>query len=498
MNPRTALVLALLLAVSITVIHSLSALSVPGLSSDDAYLHLRQMDSIRTTWLPLVHDPLAPAGSRLLVTPLYDYLLAFASVFLSPIVVLKVVPAILVGLLVFLVFLLTSRITQDNAASLLAAFCAAVMPVLSRTTVNTANAAPFVLMLALFLLLQLVRFEGRALPIYALVIILLSFAHPSVVLVLLGLLFYAALMVVSDLRIERGMGEVLLFSTLFIVWSLAVRFKDILVSLGPGIIFQNIPSSLRASSFAQLSVLDAVFLIGIVPVLVGSYIIYTYMFREQHRDIYLLLGFALAMGVMLWLGAVDHSLGLIFLGIILSVLFGVGVKRSSDYLRGTKASGWALPLGLLLLLVIVFSSLWPAINMTKMTLAAAPLQDELDDLRYMADAIPSDSVLLTMPEEGFEVEAVAGFKVVQDGDFTVQHDAAQRYQDVQTMFTSHSKVDAVTLLNKYHVTHIYLSRAAQKRYAMDMPFYASGESCFPVVHRGAALLLSSVCKVESR
>ena len=495
MRIATAVGLVVILALGVMVTQSLLALSVPGMSSDDAYLHLRQIESIRASGIPLTHDALSPTGNRLLVTPLYDYLLALAAVVMPAITALKIVPAIGAGLLVILVFLLAYELAQDVMSALFAALAMAFMPAFG-VSLNTAMPVSWILALTSLLLWQLMSVGSRKeLGIYAALIIILSFTHPAVVLVLLGLLFYAGLLVIEELKTEKGFNEVLLFSTLFIVWSLTVRFKEALLAQGPAVVFQNIPAALRATYFAQIQVIDAVGLIGVLPFLFGSYMIYTYIFRERQRNVYLLLGFALAMGLLLWMGIIQPLLGVMFLGLVLSVLFGVSVKRTADYVAHTRAAALRIPLLCLLFLLLALSSLLPAMQVAKATLASAPAQGELDQLASMKDGLPTDAVIMAMPEEGFRVEALAGRKVVQDTDFLLQKDAAQRYADIQRIFTGALKVDAVGLLNKYGATHIYISPEARARYNITRPSYAD-ESCFPTVYDKAALVVRSVCKVE--
>ncbi len=498
MRERTAYVVLSLIALGVIVAHALPALRVPGMSADEAYLHLRQAEHIRETGVPLHKDPLAAGGKRLLVTPLYDYVLALFGLVMPGSVALKVVPALLAGALVVLVFFTTRQMTQDDVSALLAAFATAIMPAFAGT-INTASPAALVLGMTTVVLWQLMSLSRKgALTTYALFIILLSFAHPSVALVLLGLLFYAGLLVVGEMSAEKGFFEILLFSMLFIVWSLVVRFKDALVVNGPLIVFQNIPAVLRDSYFAQPHILDIVLLVGIVPFLLGSYVVYTFIFRERRRDTYLLIGFALAMGMLLWMGIVRPVMGVMFLGLVFSMLFGVWVRRALDYLAQTRAAAWRPLFLALIILVVGATSLWPAVGAAASTLALAPSQQELAALESMRQTLPQDAVVLTMTEEAYRVQALAHVKTVQDLDFLLQQDATQRYADMQELYTSRSKVDAVDLLNTYGITHIYVSPGAQQRYGFDKPWYASDEKCFEPVVSEDVVLLRSTCKVRTR
>jgi uncharacterized membrane protein len=103
-----------------------------------------------------------------------------------------------------------------------------------------------------------------------------------------------------------------------------------------------------------------------------------------------------------------------------------------------------------------------------------------------------------MTEEGFTVEAVAQRRVVQDSDFLLQHDAGQRYADIQTMYTTHSVVDAVHLLQRYGVTHIYVSPEAVARYGKDLLPYITQSDCFLQIYEGAVRVVQTTCKVKQQ
>jgi hypothetical protein len=499
MKKSTGYAIAIIMALAVTIIQSMLALGVPGMSTDEAYSHLRQVESIRNTGFPLSHDDLSPVGKRFLVTPLYDYVLTIVSFIVPSLVAIKVVPAIFAGILVVLVFGITLRLTQEPVAGLFAALALATMPALMGSSVNTASSTLMILSMTTLLLWQLMALPSpTSLGFYTLLIILLSFTHPSVALVLVGLLLYGMLLMIGEMRGIHGLDEILLFSTLFIVWSLIVRFKDALVMLGPMIVFQNIPSAMRDAYFSQLSVLNAVVLVGVLPFLFGSYIVYTYTFRERWQDIYLLMGFALGMGLLLAMGIVRPLLGVMFLGLVLSIMFGVWVKRILDYVKDTRFVWLRVPLMLVLVAGLVVFSLLPAWRTASVTVGMSPSQEELDSLSWMDENLPKDAVVLARTDEGFRVEALSHRRVVQDQDFILQKDAEQRFMDIDAMYKSVSEVDAITLLNKYGVTHIYVSPKMRQEFKTGKPAYSDDAKCFSVVYDDAALVLRSLCRVESR
>jgi hypothetical protein len=493
MNTRVALVIVVLLGLSSAVVQAYFALSVPGLSSDDAYLHVRQVGHIRATFLPIGVDPLTDAP-RSYVTPGYEYLLVALTLVMGTVTALKVVPAFFGGVLVVLVFFLTRRITNDPLASLAAAVATCAMPVLG-ALINTGSPATLVLCLTVILLLLLLNLQHSfAAGVYGTLLVTLAAVHPAVALVVIGLLFYAALLVMEEMKVEQAWREVLVFSLFFVLWSLIVRFRTALIALGPAVIYQNIPPSI--SPFVGLDVMQALALIGIVPFLTGGYMVYRYLFRERRRDIYLVLGFALAVGLLLWQRIIEPTLGLLFLGLMLSVLFGVWCKVTADFLAKTRFASVSTVFVGAVLAALLISSLWPAVGAARESLAAAPPQEVIDDLVELRQRLPGKAVLLTMTEEGLTVEALAERKVVQDRDFLLQPDAAQRYEDIQKMYTERSIIDAVHLLQQYGVTHIYISPEAERRYGKDLLPYITESDCFVQQYEGAVRVVHTTCKVR--
>jgi hypothetical protein len=267
------LYIAILLAVMTAAVHSFLALQQPGLSPD-AYLRLRSVESVRSTGLPLVKDPLSLTGKRLLISPLYDYLIAAMP--LSPVMALKIVPALLLGLVVLLVFVLTTWLASEKAA-FFAALSAAMMPALAGF-VNTGSAATLALVLALLSIMAIVKFSAVWL---AVLVVVLSFSHPSVVLVLFGLAFYRLLLAMTGSRADKGLSDTLIFSVLFVSWSLVIRFRDVFLLLGTGVFYMNIPTTLQHVLYGNVNVMGMVLLVGIVPALAASHLIYFVLLKEH-------------------------------------------------------------------------------------------------------------------------------------------------------------------------------------------------------------------------
>ncbi len=478
--------LAVALAIGVVLIHAVVALNAPGLS-EDGYLYVRHVDSIRDNGLPMRDDPLSPVGKKLMTTPFYDYVVALFAVFLPVVVALKIVPALFSGLFVFLVFIAARRMTKDGFAALCAAIAASTMPVLA-ATINTGGPVSLVLSLTVLIVL-LLQGEMRV-WVYVLLIVALSFTHASVVLVLLGLLFYAGLLVSEEFKIERSWWEILIFSTVFVLWSVLVRFGKTISDSGGDFMFLNAPLEARNALFGS-DILGIILLAGVVPSLVGAFMIYTFVFREHRRDVLIVIGFTLAMGLLLWSGLVTPLLGVSFLGAMLALLFGIGIHKVSETLRVSRASAFRVPALILVMVVLCASSIVPAYSSALSSLSDAPSGEELDflDSTNLANA----SVVMALPEEGYLLQSVANVRVVQDSDYILQKDAAQRYDDIKVLFRTKSTVTAVGIMARYEATHLYVSEEAMDRFGRPSLIE---DDCFVILKEGVSLLVERTCEVR--
>ena len=96
--------------------------STPYLSSDESYFNLKQIESIRDTGKPLIHDPLSYSGRTYIFLPGFHYLLAFLSYIFPLGFVVKFFPNLFAASLVLLSFLIAKKITKKDNAALFTAF----------------------------------------------------------------------------------------------------------------------------------------------------------------------------------------------------------------------------------------------------------------------------------------------------------------------------------------------------------------------------------------
>ena len=112
-----------------------AAFQTPYYSSDESYLHVRAVENILEGKL-LWNDPLGYGGRTLVMSPLFDAILALFSLIMPIDLVLKIIPNIFSSLLVIPAFLISYKITKTTWISLSSALLASLVPAFFSNTFN--------------------------------------------------------------------------------------------------------------------------------------------------------------------------------------------------------------------------------------------------------------------------------------------------------------------------------------------------------------------------
>jgi hypothetical protein len=455
------------------------AFSTPGLSGDDAYFQLRQVEHIRQTGLPLFDDPLSYGSRTYAFSPVFHYVVAASSFLLSLPVAVKVVPNLLATLLMLVIYGIVNRLSKKEGVALFIAIFSAFVPVWFGHTINTLSTATLAVPLLFFVVYSLLRVEERSWRyIYLASLILLAFTHPIVLLFVLGLMLYMVLVLVESLEVERTELEIALFSVFFVLWSQFLLYKKFILAHGPAVIWQNIPPSLLSSLFSDVTVLTAFYQIGILPVLYGVFVVYRYLFRRKHKMTYFLIAFALAAGLLLWFRLIPVRLGLILLGMFLIVLFSRWVDFYLGYLLTTRIHRWRPLFIIMLVVAFIASSVLPAIADARSVQQGSVDPAGMRAYGWLRQNVPSDAVVAAGVNEGHRIAALGQRKNVLDAHFLLQRDAKQRLHDVNRMFSTTFGVEAVELMDRYGVRAILLSPESKRDYGIATLTYASPSKCF--------------------
>ncbi len=470
------------------------AFSTPAFTYD-SYFHLRQAEHIREEGIPLYQDSLSYGGRELVFLPGFHYLLALLSLFLPLELAAKLFPNILLASLTLLAYAIARKVAQERTSALYSAGIAGFLPVLFSTNQAIPRSLFLpLLFLALYAFLNLPR--KRFLYLYLGSFLLLCLTGTTAFVIIVGFLFYLLLLLVEKMEFRRAEVELIIFSIFFYLWSQFLFFKENLLREGPGFLWQNIPPQVIQRYFPSVSVLDALLLLGFIPLLAGIYIAYRSLFREKsHRSI-LLLGFALAVAFLAWFRLIPFMLALALLGIVTAVLFGVFFSDAKNFIRTTRLSrfsGWRI--GAQLVLIALLASTMIPVALSTAGQQRMPTMEEIEAFRWLAGNTPRGARVAAAVEEGHLVTYYGKRANFMDDQFELIPNVEQRFRDLEELYTTNFQTQAIETYNKYGVQYVVLTPFARMRYGIPYLQYHSIR-CFERIYKSETRIYRVKCALE--
>jgi len=476
------------LAAAVLILRLVVAFSTNGFAADESYFHLRQAEHIQQHGIPLFDDPLSYGGSTTLFAPAFDYLVAALGFVVGVPIAAKLITNALAASLVLLVFAIALQMTRDRRAALIAAFAAGFIPVLWQSATTSAPHLFGVAMGFLMLLAFLKIDDPRWRVVFLSALVIGTVTRPGFLLFILGLALYLALATMANVRRPRGESELVFFALLFSLWVTIIFYKRLLVEHGIGILWQNTPASVLAQYFAQISVLDAVVAVGVLPFIAGMFVMYRHLFTEQQRNVYIVMGLALATGVLVWLRLIKPILGLQVLGVALVILFSFALAELFRYVQKTKFARkmhWIVGGAALIVAISAVPSFFSAQEAVDDALA----REEIAALQWLRTNTPEPAVVLAPLEQGHAIAHIAHRGSIADTSFILKEDAVVRVNDISRAFSSPFNTVVVGVMEKYDADYILWTDAARMLSHRDLPAFAADKDCFPLVfeHDSAAV-----------
>ncbi|MFH1331829.1 MAG: hypothetical protein ABIH63_00910 [archaeon] len=462
----------------------------PYFSDDTAYFTLRQIDHVRETGLPLLHDELSYGGKDTIYLPLYSYIMAAFSFIPYG---LKVVPAIFISCLVFIVYLIALKFTNDKFTSLVAALMSSFIPVVISSTLNNLSIFSLVIPLVALMFYSFVNIRSKP---YLYLFIVLSFVvpllHPVAVFVALSLIIFYVLVLAENIELNRLSKEALVFSVFLTLLIEFLFFKSAFLFLGLRFMWQNTPTDILANYFKDLNLIGVIFELGVIPFVLGILGFTIGFFRDKNIGLFLSLSGAFSALILLSLKLVNFSVGLMFLGVILVIASPIAIFKFFKYLKITKFSRFDTWFKVLLVLIVLGTLVIPSFYDVQVTVNNTLSRDEfliLDSIR--SDTEP-DATILSLFSEGHYITALGERKNVMDSDFLSAPFVNTRYSDVSEIYTSVSEVKALQLLEKYDVDYIYFSPRAKEFYNVQNLTYTEDGKCFVEYRKAGEVYLYKV------
>lgn len=469
--------------------------NTPFLSSTESYLHLRIADDLNQNIIPKFYDPLSYGGREMPYSPIFYYLFNIFSFFFKSESTAKIFLTLLSCSLVFPVFLISKKLTNNTNISLLTSLLSAFIPAYLSLTFNSFT--PYCLMVPLiFLALYLIMDESKYTKHFIFISIIGAFIHPSFILLITGFIMYLVLVRVVGFETGKGKAEIMLFSTLLTFWVLLISYKNALLLNGISIIWQNIPEQILRHYFSSTSVFEAIYEIGLMPLLAGIFVIYRYTSHKLNKDIYLLLSFIFSVALLMLLHLLKPQIGLAFSGILITILFSVFLSDFWQYFANARFGIIRTALLSAILIALVFTNIMPSIIHAQKSVKESDISGKAEALKWLSENSNKGDVVVSSLEEGYIVAFFAKRPNVIDENFIGQADVAIRLKDIDTIYKTAYSTEAIPLLNKYNAKYILFSPETAAEYRTPELRFLN-KNCFEMVYDKDAKIYKSLCRMDT-
>jgi hypothetical protein len=412
----------------------LLATQAPGLEYQ-AYSTVNQVEHIKDTGLPLLTNELSGDTENGVAYPLYAYIIALSTLFLPDNLAYIITPNLIAITLHIAIFYLILELTNNKQLSLLGSAASIFIPSYITATLLTLSslslAVPLLLVfVTLFLKLRKTK-ENRNVLLF--VFVVLAFTHPISLLCIPFLIISVILSTIRRSRDEVIQQEFALFAILFLTWLYILLYRKSLATIGVKTIFGNLPAAAMQTVYMHVSLTALATAVGIVPFGLALYAAY----REgvaHHIGIQATIALALSTVLVIIAKLVPLETGLAVFSVVCVVLAAVGLQHLHQYSKALRRTTLPLITGVILLVMFLFTSVLATVTAgVEQALQAAP-NEVLEAAYWLKENSPPGSLVLTRPEQGHLIEAVANRPVYIHTDYLSLPDAAQRYSIAQGIY----------------------------------------------------------------
>ncbi len=489
------LLFALLLVVA--GIRIVLALQAEHFSGDEAYFTLRQIEAIKETGLPLSYDPLSFGGREYLIAPLFYYFVAGLSFLFPAWIIGKVILNIAAASLILIIYIITYDITRDEQSALFSAFVGSFIPIYFISTLNTFSLASLVFPLLFLLVYLYLSIERRTASIlFMSLFLLLTFTHYLAFLFLLSWILYLILLKLEDLAATAAEVEIGICSLFIFLWANLLIYKDAFLEHGIAVIWQNVPPPIFSLYFKDITLISALYFIGLIPLLYGVYAVFHHTFYSKNKKMYFLVAFTGATFLLLLLNLIKIELGLISLGIVMSILFSEFYLHFFQYLKKTRFVQYKKFIVFGFFVIVVSSSIIPPLVFARRSLQDSVLPEETVAFQWLRENTPPGAVILASPQEGHLITALAHRKNVLDTYFLRISRSADIFQDVTDIYTTRYETEAIRLLNQYHVDYLIVSERLKKQLDPDISFLRDTRCFILVFSNQVVSIYQNICTLK--
>lgn len=447
----------------------------------DSYYHLRQIDSIKETGLPIINDELSYGGRTQIIMPIFHYTIAPLALLTSSETAAKIMQNIYLSLLVIIIYFIAFAITKNQTASLFTAAVSAFIPVMF-SKINQLTPNSLLIPLIFYYIYLILKPETKQITLIILTFIL-PLISPAAIILSIALAVYLIISKLEKVNIEKKEMEITLFTTFTFLWIIFLLYKKALLVNGALVIWQNIPQTILGDYFTQVNILKTITMIGLVPLIIGIYVIYKQMLTKS-KPITMLTSIAIVATLLLITKMIELDTGLKLLGLSLAIMFSSFYLILTEYFDKTKIPRIKWIIITALIIILILTNILPSIAFAqeKNTIT----KEEIKALQWIKQNTPENSTIAAKLELGQAINYIAERKNIADTNFLLINTPEQTVQDIKTIMEARYQTSALETLEKYNAKYILTNETL---------FYAE-PNCFPLVYDDAVKIYESKCKLE--
>jgi hypothetical protein len=450
-------------------------------NSDSSYFALREIEYIAKTGRPLIHDTLSYSGRDLVFMPFYYYFMAFFQKIFPGVIALKVVNSFFASLIVPALYLCVHKLVKDSKVAVVSAIVGGLSPFYLALTLNdiTGNSIIIPGMICLFYLLMRLDEDISILNYLIPLTLVIVLCSSSVFLIILTLGVFFLILYTEKIAIKKIILEFSAFFLLFFFWTNFIIYKTAFQKHGFSIISGNI-SAETVRQYFNLDMVQTFLSIGIITSILGIYTVYLYIAGKKRQDVMLFISFFFS-GMLLFLsGLVEIDLAMAFLSLSLVILSSRAITDIFDIVDKSKVAAQANKIFLLSVAFLIIVQGLPGILAFPGVMKKSLTSAYVSDLTWIKENTPKDSVIAATISEGNLITYFSERKNIADTNYLLSDSPEERTSDINKIFRTVLKVDAIKVLEKYGSEYVLFSEIAKKEYSIEELRYVN-DSCFKLV-----------------
>jgi hypothetical protein len=220
-----------------------------------------------------------------------------------------------------------------------------------------------------------------------------------------------------------------------------------------------------------------------VPLISGIIVIYHHLFRKKEKSMYLFISFVVIITLLLLFKWMQLRPGLIYLGVLTTILFSVLFLQVFSYLAQTKIAPYRHYLVAALFIIFVVTSFMPSLTFAESKVIGSTNSDKALALTMLSNFSDQPDTVVGTVFEGHIINYFAHRKSLSDTNFLRAPGVLDRLRDTRTIYTSAIESKPIEIMNMYSADFIMFTDVAKQYYNITKIAYADGE-CFPLVYSG--------------